>query len=159
MTDLNNVMESLLAENGCPWDKVQTHETLKNYLIEESYEVVEAIDNKDSENLCEELGDVLFQIIFHSKLAERENKFDFSIKDFYDLTGKEVYFDYVLEKQLKEYQNECETLNRSCRNLNDEKEKLFRKTKELSNLVLEYKNSTSWKVTRPLRKISSCFRK
>ena len=78
MTDLNNVMESLLAENGCPWDKVQTHETLKNYLIEESYEVVEAIDNKDSENLCEELGDVLFQIIFHSKLAERENKFDFS---------------------------------------------------------------------------------
>lgn len=88
-----------------------------------------------------------------------ENKFDFSIKDFYDLTGKEIYFDYVLEKQLKEYQNECETLNRSCRNLNDEKEKLFRKTKELSNLVLEYKNSTSWKVTRPLRKISSCFRK
>lgn len=78
MTDLNNVMESLLAENGCPWDKVQTHETLKNYLIEESYEVVEAIDNKDSENLCEELGDVLFQIIFHSKLAERKNKFDFS---------------------------------------------------------------------------------
>lgn len=78
MTDLNNVMESLLAENGCPWDKVQTHETLKKYFIEESYEVVEAIDNKDSENLCEELGDVLFQIVFHSKLAERENKFDFS---------------------------------------------------------------------------------
>ena len=45
MTDLNNVMESLLAENGCPWDTVQTHETLKNYLIEESLEGVEAIDN------------------------------------------------------------------------------------------------------------------
>lgn len=90
MTDLNNVMESLLAENGCPWDKVQTHETLKNYLIEESYEVVEAIDNKDSENLCEELGDVLFQIIFHSKLAERENKFDFS-DVVNNITAKMIY--------------------------------------------------------------------
>lgn len=71
MTDLNNVMESLLAENGCPWDKVQTHETLKNYLIEESYEVVEAIDNKDSENLCEELGDVLFQIYISFQIGRK----------------------------------------------------------------------------------------
>lgn len=78
MEDLNNVMEKLLSENGCPWDKVQSHESLKNYLIEESYEVVEAIDNKDSDNLCEELGDVLFQIVFHSKLSEREKEFDFS---------------------------------------------------------------------------------
>lgn len=78
MEDLNNVMEKLLSEKGCPWDKVQSHESLKNYLIEESYEVVEAIDNKDSDNLCEELGDVLFQIVFHSKLSEREKEFDFS---------------------------------------------------------------------------------
>lgn len=78
MEDLNNVMEKLLSENGCPWDKVQSHESLKNYLIEESYEVVEAIDNKDRDNLCEELGDVLFQIVFHSKLSEREKEFDFS---------------------------------------------------------------------------------
>lgn len=78
VSDLNDIMASLLAENGCPWDKVQTHKTLRKYFIEESYEVVEAIDNEDYDNLCEELGDVLFQIVFHSKLAEKENKFDFS---------------------------------------------------------------------------------
>ena len=99
MSDLNNVMEGLLAENGCPWDKVQTHETLKNYLIEESYEVVEAIDNKDSENLCEELGDVLFQIIFHSKLAERENKFDFS-DVVNNVTAKMIYRHLLMKVQI-----------------------------------------------------------
>ena len=78
VSDLNDIMASLLAENGCPWDKAQTHKTLRKYFIEESYEVVEAIDNEDYDNLCEELGDVLFQIVFHSKLAEKENKFDFS---------------------------------------------------------------------------------
>ena len=61
MTDLNNVMESLLAENGCPWDKVQTHETLKNYLIEESYEVVEAIDNIFDVILGKKVSFIIFE--------------------------------------------------------------------------------------------------
>lgn len=75
--DLRQVMKKLLGENGCPWDKAQTHQSLKKYFIEETYEVIDAIDNKDSENLCEELGDVLFQVVFHSELAEKENLFLF----------------------------------------------------------------------------------
>lgn len=77
INDLRQVMKKLLGEKGCPWDKAQNHESLKKYFIEETYEVVEAINNNDSENLCEELGDVLFQIVFHSELAEKENLFLF----------------------------------------------------------------------------------
>ncbi len=75
--DLRNVMKRLLGENGCPWDKAQTHESLRQYFIEETYEVIEAINKGDKDNLCEELGDVLFQVVFHSELAERENLFLF----------------------------------------------------------------------------------
>lgn len=75
--DLRQVMKKLLSEEGCPWDKAQTHDSLKQYFIEETYEVIEAINNRDKNNLCEELGDVLFQIIFHSELAEKENLFLF----------------------------------------------------------------------------------
>jgi tetrapyrrole methylase family protein/MazG family protein len=64
---------------GCPWDREQTHESLKSCLLEECYETVEAIDNKDKENLCEELGDILLQVALHSVIAE-ETK-DFTIQD------------------------------------------------------------------------------
>ena len=77
INDLRNVMKKLLGENGCPWDKAQTHQSLKKYFIEETYEVIDAINNNDKDNLCEELGDVLFQVIFHSQLAENENLFLF----------------------------------------------------------------------------------
>ena len=60
----------------CPWDRVQTHESLRQGMLEEAYEVVEAIKNKDAENLREELGDVLLQIVFHASLAEEARKFD-----------------------------------------------------------------------------------
>jgi len=68
---LVEVVQKLCSPNGCPWDKVQTHESLRRYFIEETYEVVDAIDNKDMDNLREELGDVLLQIVFHSSLAEK----------------------------------------------------------------------------------------
>lgn len=74
--DLLTVMEVLRAEDGCPWDKEQTHETLKRYLIEEAYEVIEAIDEDNMENLCEELGDVLLQVVFHSQIAKEFGEFD-----------------------------------------------------------------------------------
>lgn len=76
INDLRNVMKKLLSENGCPWDKEQTHATLRKYLIEECYETVEAINNKDMDNLCEELGDVLFQVVFHSELAQKKGYFN-----------------------------------------------------------------------------------
>lgn len=72
---LVEVVQKLCSPNGCPWDKVQTHESLRRYFIEETYEVVDAIDNKDMDNLREELGDVLLQIVFHSSLAEKSGAF------------------------------------------------------------------------------------
>lgn len=63
-------------EEGCPWDKEQTHESLKRYLIEEAYEALEAIDQKDSDLLSEELGDVMLQILLHSTIAEEEGDFN-----------------------------------------------------------------------------------
>ena len=72
--NLKQIMKTLRAEDGCPWDRAQDHDTLKKHLVEECAEVLEAIDNHDTENLCEELGDVLFQVMFHSEIeAERGN--------------------------------------------------------------------------------------
>jgi tetrapyrrole methylase family protein/MazG family protein len=69
------LMRRLRAPGGCPWDAEQTHESLKRYLIEETYEVVEAIDKKDPDLLKEELGDLLLQPIFHSAIAEERGEF------------------------------------------------------------------------------------
>lgn len=71
--DLRDIMKKL--RSSCPWDKVQTHETLKPYLIEECYEAIDAVDHKDFDNLKEELGDVLLQIVFHSEIAGENNHF------------------------------------------------------------------------------------
>lgn len=74
--ELTNTMKILRGENGCEWDKEQTHKSLKPYLIEEAYEVLKAIDEEDSEELKNELGDVLLQVIFHAQIAEDQNEFD-----------------------------------------------------------------------------------
>ncbi len=75
---LMEVMARLRAEDGCPWDREQTNHSLRQYLIEESYEVIAAIDALDDTSLREELGDVLLQVVFHSQIASEENRFDFS---------------------------------------------------------------------------------
>jgi len=77
--DFLDLMDTLLGEDGCPWDKEQTHESLRPYLLEECYETIEAINNADMASLCEELGDMLLQVVFHAKLAERAGAF--TIKD------------------------------------------------------------------------------
>ena len=83
------VVKALRAPNGCPWDQKQTHESLRRYFIEETYEVVDAIDNKDMDNLREELGDVLLQVIFHSQLAEEAGHF--TLQDvIHDVTEKMI---------------------------------------------------------------------
>ncbi|MBX4261788.1 nucleoside triphosphate pyrophosphohydrolase [Clostridium estertheticum] len=74
--DLIKVVDTLRNENGCAWDREQTHESLKKCLIEECYEVLEAIDEKDEDNIIEELGDVLLQVIFHAKIGEEEGYFN-----------------------------------------------------------------------------------
>ncbi|MEL7568109.1 MAG: nucleoside triphosphate pyrophosphohydrolase [Dehalobacterium sp.] len=73
---LVEIMGILRGEEGCPWDKEQTHESLKKYLVEESYEVLDAIDEKNMHKLCEELGDLLLQITFHARIAEEKGYFN-----------------------------------------------------------------------------------
>jgi len=73
---LVGIIKRLRGEGGCPWDIAQTHESLKSCLVEEAYEVNEAIDNEDWDNLEEELGDVLLQVVFHGNLGEEKEKFD-----------------------------------------------------------------------------------
>ncbi len=74
--DLCLIMEILRGEGGCPWDAEQTHESIRKNFIEETYEVVEAIDNKDSYLLREELGDVLLQVVFHTQMEREAGNFD-----------------------------------------------------------------------------------
>ena len=73
--DFLEIIARLRAPDGCPWDREQTHESLKKCLLEEADEVIEAIDKKDYENLCEELGDVLLQIVMHAQIASEEGRF------------------------------------------------------------------------------------
>ena len=74
--DLVNIMAALRSENGCPWDKEQTHKSIRNNFIEEVYEAVEAIDDDNPELLKEELGDVLLQVVFHAQISEENKEFD-----------------------------------------------------------------------------------
>lgn len=73
--DLLDLMHRLRSPGGCPWDAEQTHESLRPYLIEEAYEAVEAIEDGSSEALCDELGDVLLQVVFHAELATEAGAF------------------------------------------------------------------------------------
>ena len=72
---LVRLMERLRGEGGCPWDREQTRQTLKPFLIEEAYEVVEAIDEGDPKQIMEELGDLLFQVVFHARIAAERREF------------------------------------------------------------------------------------
>lgn len=72
---LTELMAALRAPQGCPWDRKQTHESLKPYLLEETYEVLETIDQHDRRKMAEELGDVLLQVLFHSQIAAEAGTF------------------------------------------------------------------------------------
>jgi MazG family protein len=74
-TELVEIMSRLRGENGCPWDREQTSESIKPYLVEETYEVLEAIDEQDPAKLREELGDLMLQIVFHAQMAEETGTF------------------------------------------------------------------------------------
>lgn len=77
ISDLLEIMKILRSENGCPWDKVQTHQSIRMDMIEECYEACEAIDNNDIKLMREELGDVLLQVIFHAQIETEQEHFDF----------------------------------------------------------------------------------
>jgi ATP diphosphatase len=75
--DLLEIMRRLRGPDGCPWDRVQSFETVAPYTVEEAYEVAASIEDKDFESLPDELGDLLFQVVFHAQMAEEQGFFDF----------------------------------------------------------------------------------
>jgi len=77
MDNLLKIMNKLRSPGGCPWDREQTINSLKPYLLEEAYEVLDAMDSKDPKQLCEELGDLLLQIVFQSQISEENGEFSF----------------------------------------------------------------------------------
>ena len=77
MNDMLDIMRILRSENGCPWDKEQTHKSIRKDFIEEVYEAIEAIDLEDTDLLREELGDVLLQVVFHCRIEEEQERFSF----------------------------------------------------------------------------------
>lgn len=111
--ELLNIMEKLRAGKGCPWDKEQTMESLKPFILEETYELIEAIDEDDPEKIKEELGDLLFQIVFQSQIAKEKKEFE--ISDVIEKIGKKMIArhphvfgkaDYKTEKEVLEYWEE-----------------------------------------------------
>lgn len=78
MAELLEIVSVLRGPEGCPWDRKQTHETMKKCLLDETDEVISAIDKKDDENLCEELGDVLLQVLLNCEIASERGAFKFS---------------------------------------------------------------------------------
>src|SRR5215831_2307256 len=83
-----SIMARLRAPGGCPWDREQTFDTIKRYTLEETYEVLEAIDNRDWPELTEELGDLLLQVLFYAEMAQEEGRF--SIDDVLDALSNKL---------------------------------------------------------------------
>ena len=75
--DLIDILVTLRGENGCPWDRVQTHQSIKKSMIEECYEAIDALDSGNDDAFANELGDVLLQVVFHAQLAKERGAFDF----------------------------------------------------------------------------------
>ena len=78
---LREVMDKLRSPGGCPWDAEQSHQSLLKYLLEESYEFIESVENNDRQDMQEELGDLLLQVYFHSRMAEEDTNQPFNIED------------------------------------------------------------------------------
>ena len=85
---LINIIAELRSDHGCPWDRAQTHESMIKCMYDECDEVVEAIKNKDDDNLCEELGDVLLQVLLHAQIAAEEGRF--TMEDVVDELAKKM---------------------------------------------------------------------
>ena len=86
--DLKKLISLLCGPDGCPWDREQTHESIRRNMLEEAYETADAINDNNTEHLIEELGDVLMQVVFHADIAERANSF--TLDDIADATCKKL---------------------------------------------------------------------
>ncbi|MBE6642343.1 MAG: MazG family protein [Clostridia bacterium] len=141
--DLRKIMEILRSENGCPWDRVQTHKSIRQDLLEEAYETAEAIDCDDSDMLCEELGDVLLQVMFHSRIAEEEGRF--TVDDVYTGVCKKMIerhphiFGEVTVKSVDDVLTNWDAIKQNSKKRDTLKEQLDGVCKALPALMLASK--------------------
>ncbi|WP_456342647.1 nucleoside triphosphate pyrophosphohydrolase [Thermovibrio sp.] len=120
-SDLVKVMEKLRSPEGCPWDREQTHESLLKYLIEEAYEVVDAVLKGDDEELKEELGDLLLQVVFHSQIAKERGAF--TVEDVIDSITRKLIFRHPHVFGGKEGIKSAEDVNREWEKLKEKEGK------------------------------------
>ncbi len=131
--DFMNIIRMLRSENGCPWDRKQTHESLKTCMIEETYEAIEAIDNKDYKNLCEELGDVLLQVALHTVIAEEQE--EFCIEDVLNVVSNKMIYRHPHVFSDIRVESEDEVLANWEQLKKKEKETSRRNTKEVFEAI------------------------
>ena len=142
-SNLCRIMKALRGFNGCPWDRKQTHESLRECVIEEAYEVVDAIDSGNTDNLEEELGDLLLQVVFHSQIASEEGYFN--INDVLNRICSKLYFRHPHVFGKFKASNACEARNSweeaksKEKNVSSYTETLERVPKSLSPLSRSYK--------------------
>lgn len=137
LSPLEKTMDVLLAPGGCPWDRAQDHTSLRTYFLQEVYEVIDAIDKGDMVNLKEELGDVLLQIVFHARLAEKEGFF--TMQDVVDGINEKMIrrhpfvFEKITVEETKKLLGDWETRKRLEKN---RKYLLSGVSKDLPSLLL-----------------------
>lgn len=137
LSPLEETMDMLLAPGGCPWDRAQDHRSLRTYFLQEVYEVIDAIDKDDMVNLKEELGDVLLQIVFHARLAEKEGFF--TMQDVVDGINEKMIrrhpfvFEKITVEETKKLLGDWETRKRLEKN---RKYLLSGASKDLPSLLL-----------------------
>lgn len=140
--DFREVISVLRSENGCPWDRVQTHESLRKNLIEESYEFIHEADNNSKDGMCEELGDVLLQVMLHSQIAEDNG--EFTIDDVIDGIAKKMIFrhPHVFRKDEEEYkisaQNGSDRAYDIFKNQKDKEKKFKNKIEEIEHIPEDF---------------------
>lgn len=142
--DLLDIIATLRGENGCAWDRAQTHETLVPNILEESYELVEAIQNKDMTNLKEELGDVLLQVVLHGQIASEAEVF--SMDDVVDGIAKKLIYrhPHVFKEghetnSTEEILKNWEALKKKEKNQKSQTEAMSQVAKALPALMRAYK--------------------
>lgn len=141
--DLVNTIEILRSENGCAWDREQTHESIKNSLLEEAYEVIEAIEDDNIDGLIEELGDVLLQVVFHSVIGKEDGYFN--ISDVIEaITSKMIYrhphvFGDISINNSKEVLDNWDELKKTEKNYETITEEINGIAKTLPSLIKAHK--------------------
>lgn len=141
--DFREIISILRSENGCPWDREQTHESLRKNLIEESYEFIHEVDTNSKEGMCEELGDVLLQVLLHSQIAKDDG--EFTIDDVIDGISKKMIYrhPHVFGEQKATNSEEALKFFKQSKNkekkLNSKSEEIGHVPEDLPALIKSYK--------------------